>query len=331
MLLMPTLAVLLQAALSAGAAAAASQAAPEQHRAQVATQFDITKYGAKEGGTALCTGAIKQAVAAAAAAPPAEVLVPAGRFLTGAFGLASGVKLRLAKGAVLLASTEQADYPAAGWPSPLQGWNWDPALLDTANATDTGIVGEGAIDGQQAKWVKGYDRHNNFLQPITWAKVNGCKGECRPKLVRFTDCSRVTVSGVTLRNSPDWTQLYRRCSEVLLQGLTVTGSQLWGNNDGVDFESGSGIRVCAPLASLPLTPLSHPSLIPFRIPTSLPHPALIPPSRILLPPSFLSLALSPSLLPPSLCPGNRCSTRTSGPATTASSSRAAIPTPTGSG
>jgi hypothetical protein len=29
----------------------------------------------------------------------------------------------------------------------------------------------------------------------------------------------------------------------LLQGLTVTGSQQWGNNDGVDFESGSNIQV----------------------------------------------------------------------------------------
>ena len=93
------------------------------------------------------------------------------------------------------------------------------------------------------KWVKGYDPANNFLTPITWIHLNGCKGECRPKLVRFTDCRNVSVVGVTLRNSPDWTQLYRRCSDVLLQGIRVLGSQLWGNNDGVDFESGSRIRV----------------------------------------------------------------------------------------
>ena len=73
--------------------------------------------------------------------------------------------------------------------------------------------------------------------------INGCVGECRPKLVRFTDCNHVTVTGVTLRNSPDWTQLYRRCNDVLLRDITVLGSQLWGNNDGVDFESGERIRV----------------------------------------------------------------------------------------
>ena len=41
----------------------------------------------------------------------------------------------------------------------------------------------------------------------------------------------------------DWTQLYRRCNDVLLQNIKVFGSQLWGNNDGVDFESGERIRV----------------------------------------------------------------------------------------
>ena len=46
-------------------------------------QFDITTYGAQPGGEALCTTALQKAVTAAAAVPPAEVVVPAGKFLTG--------------------------------------------------------------------------------------------------------------------------------------------------------------------------------------------------------------------------------------------------------
>ena len=53
-------------------------------------QFDITKFGAQPDGQTLCTGALMEAVSTAAKAAPAEVFVPAGRFLTGAFGLASG-------------------------------------------------------------------------------------------------------------------------------------------------------------------------------------------------------------------------------------------------
>ena len=174
-------------------------------------RFVITQFGAKPDGATLCTAAIAKAVGAASAAvaaagptATAEVVIPRGRFLSGAFALATGVYLRLDSGAVLLAATTTDAYPAAGW-------NWDPALLDTHNASRTGIVGEGTIDGQapglpgwvgHSPWIDHYDPVNNFLVAKTWSRVNGCQGECRPKLVRFTDCEHVTVSGVTLQNSP---------------------------------------------------------------------------------------------------------------------------------
>jgi hypothetical protein len=202
----------------------------------------------------MCTAALHRAVAAASIAAGggisrAEVVVPAGRFLTGSFSLSSGVYLRLERGAVLLAATTVAEYPVG---MGRVGWNWDPALIETHNATHTGIVGEGTIDGQapgldgwvgHSAWIDHYDPVKNFLVAKTWSGVNGCVGECRPKLVKFIDCEDVTVTGVTLQNSPDWTQLYRRCNDVLLQNITVTGSQLGGNNDGVDFESGERLRV----------------------------------------------------------------------------------------
>jgi polygalacturonase len=51
------------------------------------------------------------------------------------------------------------------------------------------------------------------------------------------------VANVRLVDSADWTQLYRRTSGVLLANLTVWGSQQWPNNDGVDFESCTGVVV----------------------------------------------------------------------------------------
>ena len=85
-------------------------------------QFFITNYGAKAGGDVLCTTAIVEAVTNAANAyrttgQPAEVVVTAGNFLTGAFSLDTGVTLRLDAGAVLLASTKVEDYPTSGWRS----------------------------------------------------------------------------------------------------------------------------------------------------------------------------------------------------------------------
>ena len=46
-----------------------------------------------------------------------------------------------------------------------------------------------------------------------------------------------------LRDSADWSSLYRRCSNVLINNLTITGSIQWPNNDGIDLESGSNITV----------------------------------------------------------------------------------------
>ena len=171
--------------------------------------FNILDFGAVPGGVALCTAALQAAVAAASAASPAEVLVPSGTFLSGSFALASGVVLRLARGALLLASAALADYPAAGF-------DWDPALIDTHNATGTGVVGEGTVDGQAPPstaphamahggaagvcqylqalplWVDHYDPARGWV-PRTWAGEHGCVGECRPKLLRFTDCAHVAA------------------------------------------------------------------------------------------------------------------------------------------
>jgi hypothetical protein len=62
------------------------------------------------------------------------------------------------------------DYPA-------EGWDWDPAFIDTHNCSNTGIVGSGMINGQALPhWVKDYDPHHGWI-PYTWAGVNGCKGE----------------------------------------------------------------------------------------------------------------------------------------------------------
>ena len=40
------------------------------------------------------------------------------------------------------------------------------------------------------------------------------------------------VRGVALRNSPDWTSLYRRCEHVIVSNVTISGDNRWPNNDG---------------------------------------------------------------------------------------------------
>lgn len=208
--------------------------------------FDITEYGAVPDNATLATAAIQAAVAAAAAAGGGLVRVPpGGAFRTATVRLATGVYLLLPPGAALQGSAVLADYTA------IWGGDWDSwDVVHTRNASRTGVLGSadgtaigGALHGPMWQMIGGYDGSQNQFVPVTWAGQFGCRGECRPRLLVFEDCDDVTVAGVALRDSADWTSLYRRTHNVAVLNVSVWGSQQWPNNDGVDFESCVNVTV----------------------------------------------------------------------------------------
>src|SRR5688500_17554513 len=67
--------------------------------------FDITKFGARRDAATLNTKSIAAAIDACSRAGGGRVLVPAGRFLTGAIHLKSDVDLHVSEGATLLFDT----------------------------------------------------------------------------------------------------------------------------------------------------------------------------------------------------------------------------------
>src|SRR5215471_16246507 len=72
--------------------------------------FEITEFGAVGDGRADCTSAIRRAIAACRAAGGGQVVVPDGRFLTGAITLASGTELHLTPNATLAFSQDARHY-----------------------------------------------------------------------------------------------------------------------------------------------------------------------------------------------------------------------------
>jgi polygalacturonase len=68
--------------------------------------FNVTNYGAVGDGKTLNTAALQKAIDAASTAGGGTVLVPAGKFLTGPFTLASSINLHLAKNAAILVSDD---------------------------------------------------------------------------------------------------------------------------------------------------------------------------------------------------------------------------------
>lgn len=204
--------------------------------------FDITTYGAVGDNATINTGAVQAAIDAASAAGGGYVLVPpGGAFRTATISLASDVYLFLPSGATLIGSANYSDYYA------IDKGDWDRwDVVHSNNATRTGIVGDasggGVLSGPMWQMITGYDPSQNQFVPQIWL-VDGCEGECRPRLLVFEDCDDVTVANVRLVDSADWTQLYRRSNRVRLVNMSVWGSQQWPNNDGVDFESCADVVV----------------------------------------------------------------------------------------
>ncbi|HEY1790167.1 MAG TPA: glycosyl hydrolase family 28 protein [Verrucomicrobiae bacterium] len=177
-----------------------------------AATFNVRDYGAVGDGKALNTTAIQKAVDTAAAAGGGIVLVPAGKFLTGPFTLASGINLELAKDAVILISDDRANYPV------LRARYVD--AITAQDAHDIKITGEGTIDGQGESWW------NAFRDDPTMTH--------RPYLIKFTNCQRVEVGGVTLENSPMFHLAPQNCTDVNIHDVTIHSPANAPNTDGID-------------------------------------------------------------------------------------------------
>jgi hypothetical protein len=188
----------------------------------------VTDFGAIGDGKTLTTRAIQQAIDQCTKTG-GTVLIPTGTFLTGTLYLKSNVELRLEKGAVLLGSSQPADYPDnySTFPS-LHTYdrnnNYQPkpirSLLFAENAENISLTGEGTIDGNG--------------KSESFQRGNDAGG--RPQMVYILNCRRVTVKDITLTNPPVHVQFYAGCDGVIIQSIKVYGHSNW-NNDAIDIDS----------------------------------------------------------------------------------------------
>lgn len=248
-------------ALVAGAAAAGALGAARVAPARV---FRVSDYGGVADGTTDCTAAIAAAIAACHAAGGGRVLVPSGRWLTGAVHLLSGVELHLDAGSTLLFSTDPRAYLPAVF-SRWQGielYNYSP-LLYANGQRDISITGSGVLDAQsddehwwfwigsgQYGWKNGLPNQRDDWAaleqmgadgvPVT-QRVFGDGHYLRPSFIGLYDCVNVLIEGVTLRNSPMWNIQPVYCRGVVVQDVTVDSPG--PNGDGCDPDSSRDVVI----------------------------------------------------------------------------------------
>lgn len=214
--------------------------------------FNVLDYGAVADGRTLNTAALAKTLAACAVAGGGRVVVPAGRWLTGAIHLKSNVNLHLEAGATLLFSTDPQDYLPAVWVrwAGTECMNYSP-LIYARDCDNIALTGAGTLDGQGPRWWHWARRQTENATRLYRMAVDNLPVEqrvfakpedaMRPDFVQWMNCRNVLIEGVTVVSGPFWTLHPTYCDGVTIRGVTI--HTVGPNNDGIDIDSSRNVLV----------------------------------------------------------------------------------------
>ncbi len=215
--------------------------------------FNITAYGAVQGGTVICTSAVDAAVTACHNAGGGRVVVPAGIFLTGAIHLQSNVNLHVSKGATLKFSTAPADYlPVVFTRSEgVECYNYSPFIY-AYGQTNIAVTGSGTVDGcaTTGNWwawatTGAADRTSLMTMgenntPVS-QRIFGSGHLLRPVFIQPYNCTNVLIDSITVLNSPMWELDPVLCHNVTISNVTISSHGV--NNDGCDPDCSKDVLI----------------------------------------------------------------------------------------
>ena len=194
-------------------------------RAQTTNIYDLRTFGAAGDGATLDTKPLQAAIDKCSAAGGGTVLVTGGKFVTGTFYLKSDVTLRVEAGAMILGSTNIADYATDTDRTMYNEPYMNRCLIFARDAKNISIEGGGVIDGQGKSFPNKGDRERN-----------------RPKMIRLLNCSHVRIHDITLQWPASWTSEWRYSDDLAFDHVTIHSRGI-SNGDGLDFDGCTNVRV----------------------------------------------------------------------------------------
>lgn len=232
-----------------------------------AVERSAAEFGAVPDSEAIQTQALQRAIDTVSREGGGRVVVPAGRYRTGALCLKNGVELHLESEDTVLAFVNED--PETHYPVVFGHWEATPcynysALIYACDVHDIGVTGRGILDGgaDREHWWNWHHqvedawssdkadlqladrkalRQMNIGGVPLEERIFGPGHYLRPNFVQFIRCSRVMLKGITLKNSPMWQLNPVMCRSVTIDGLTL--SSHGANNDGCDPESCRGVHI----------------------------------------------------------------------------------------
>ena len=192
----------------------------------------------------LSTGRIQHAIDNCAAGN-AVVLRAQGKrnvFLSGPLALRSGVTLVVSANTALVASRDPRLYDLAPGSCGVvaeKGHGCKP-LITAEDAHDSGIMGEGSIDGRGGAKVLG--QNSSWWDLAHEAKVTD-KQQSVPWLIVLRHADRFTMYRITLRNSPGFHVAINQTDGFTAWGVKIMTPKTARNTDGIDPGSSRNVTI----------------------------------------------------------------------------------------
>lgn len=231
--------------------------------------YNILDFGAIADGKTMATASIKKAIETCSKNGGGMVLIPAGKFLTGAMHLENNVNLHVSEGAELLFSTNPQDYYPLVHTSfeGMELMNYSP-LIYAKNKKNIAVTGKGILNGQASanNWwpwkgktsegTNGYrtgdpsqlDKNNvpalmemaDNNVPVS-ERVFGNGHYIRPNFIEPFECENVLIKDVTIINAPFWIIHPMKSNFVTIDGVNIKSHG--PNNDGCDPEYSKNVII----------------------------------------------------------------------------------------
>lgn len=228
--------------------------------------FSILDFGAVSDGVFNNTEAFQNAIRKCTESGGGKVIVPKGKYLTGAIHLDNNVNLHLEEGSEILFSTNPKDYYPLVHTS-FEGtelMNYSP-LIYAYKKKNIAVTGKGILNGQASNqnwwswkgskdygWVEGMQSQLDSLNlpvlmemgenntPVS-ERIFGENHFLRPSFFEPFDCVNVLMEGVKIINAPFWVIHPIKCTNVIVDGVTVESHG--PNNDGCDPEYSKNVII----------------------------------------------------------------------------------------
>ncbi|XP_010936703.1 polygalacturonase At1g48100 [Elaeis guineensis] len=198
------------------------------------TAFDVLDFGAKGDGTTDDTKAFQAAWAAACEVEASRVVVPSKyEFLVGPVsfdGPTCQDNIVFQLDGTIIAPTDPKP-----WGSGLLQW------LEFRKLRGLTIQGQGIIEGQGNAWWSNKSLFDDNAQPSN--ELSGKMPHTTPTALRLYGSNNVTVTGITIRNSPQCHLKFDSCDTVEVSDITISSPGDSPNTDGIHLQDSLNVFI----------------------------------------------------------------------------------------